>query len=215
VSDDRVVEPLRITRCDGATRPCDHATVPDGHDEAGLVERVAAGDTDALRELYGRFGSILFGMALRVVGDRQAAEECTQDTFVAVWRGARTYDPARASVSTWLVSIARNRAVDLVRRRAARPADPYAEVERADESPDTAETVAAAETSSRVAAALGELPDAQREVIVLAYFHGLSHSEIAERLGLPLGTVKGRARLALDRLRGLAVTYALETERSG
>jgi RNA polymerase sigma-70 factor (ECF subfamily) len=189
--------------------------VPDGHDEAGLVERVAAGDTDALRELYGRFGSILFGMALRVVGDRQAAEECTQDTFVAVWRGARTYDPARASVSTWLVSIARNRAVDLVRRRAARPADPYAEVERADESPDTAETIAAAETSSRVAAALAELPDAQREVIVLAYFHGLSHSEIAERLGLPLGTVKGRARLALDRLRGLAVTYALETERSG
>jgi RNA polymerase sigma-70 factor (ECF subfamily) len=189
--------------------------VPDERDDAELVARVADGDTGALQELYERLGSIVFGMALRVLGDRQAAEECTQDTFVAVWRGAGRFDPERAAVSTWLVSIARNRAVDLVRRRAARPADPYAEVEQRDESPDVADAVVATEMSSRVAAALAELPNAQREVVVLAYFQGLSHSEIAERLGVPLGTVKGRARLALDRLRVLAPTYALDTEHSG
>jgi RNA polymerase sigma-70 factor (ECF subfamily) len=188
--------------------------VADDRDDVELVERVAAGDTEALRELYERFGSLLFGMALRVVGDRQAAEECTQDVFVSVWRGAGRFDPERGSVSTWLIAIARNRAVDLVRRRAARPADPHAEIERRDESPDAAELVAAAETSSNVAAALAELPAPQREVILLAYFQGLSHSEIAERLDLPLGTVKGRARLALDRLRALAPAFALGTEPS-
>lgn len=187
----------------------------DGLDDAELVARLAAGDQSALRALYERFGSVVFGMALRVLGDRQAAEECVQDTFVAAWREAPNYDPRRAAVSTWLVTIARNRAVDLVRRRAARPADPVADVERPDEAPDTAEAVVAVETATRVAAVLAELPRPQREVIVLAYFQGLSHSEIAERLGIPLGTVKGRARLALDRLRALAPAHALDAEQLG
>jgi len=191
---------------------CDHGSVGEEQDDVALVARVAAGDNDALRELYDRFGSIVFGMAMRVVGDRQAAEECTQDTLLSVWRGAKGYDPRRAAVSTWMITIARNRAVDLVRRRAARPSDPVAEIERSDESPDVADVVAAADTSLRVATALAELPHPQREVIVLAYFHGLSHNEIAERLGLPLGTVKGRARLALDRLRALAPMHLLDTE---
>ena len=184
-------------------------------DDAELVRAVGAGDREALRELYERFGGILFGTALRVLGDRQAAEECTQDVFVAVWKRASTYDPGRASVSTWLLTIARNRTVDLVRRRAARPADPHAEVETGDTAPDTGELVGAAETSHRVAEALAELPLPQREAVVLAYFHGLSHSEIAERLDVPLGTVKGRIRLALDRLRELAPRYALDVERAG
>jgi RNA polymerase sigma-70 factor, ECF subfamily len=189
--------------------------VPSESEDAELVARVGDGDTAALRELYERFGSILFGMALRIAGDRQAAEECTQDVFVSVWQRARDYEPERAAVSTWLITIARNRAVDYVRRRAARPADPYAEVEPTDDpSADVADTVAAAETSRRMAAALAELPHAQREVLILAYFQGLSHSEIADSLGLPLGTVKGRTRLALDRLRALAPTHAFDTERS-
>jgi RNA polymerase sigma-70 factor (ECF subfamily) len=184
-------------------------------DDAELVRAIGAGDRDALRELYDRFGSILFGTALRVLGDRQSAEECTQDVFVAVWKRASSYDPGRAAVSTWMLTIARNRAVDLVRRRAARPADPYADVETSESSPDAADLVGAAETSHRVAEALAELPRLQREAVVLAYFHGLSHSEIAERLDVPLGTVKGRMRLALDRLRDLAPNYALDAERTG
>jgi RNA polymerase sigma-70 factor (ECF subfamily) len=187
--------------------------VPGEPEDAVLVRRVADGDTDALRLLYERFGSIVFGLAMRQTGDRQAAEECSQDTFVAVWRNAGGYDPGRAPVSAWLLAIARNRAVDVVRRRAARPADPHAEIWQGDESaPDAADRVAAADDSRRVVEALAELAPEQREVVVLAFVHGLSHSEIAERLGLPLGTVKSRIRLGLDRLRAVAPTLALERE---
>lgn len=188
--------------------------MPDERDDVELLPRIATDDTEALRTLYDRYGAIVFGMAYRILGDRQAAEECTQDTFVAVWRNAASYDPSKARVSSWLVAIARNRAVDAVRRRAARPVDSHEEIwQAADESADTAEIAAAADESRRIAAAMAELPPAQRDALVLAYFEGLSHSEIAERLAVPLGTVKGRIRLALDRLRELAPTYALNTER--
>ncbi|HJU47764.1 MAG TPA: sigma-70 family RNA polymerase sigma factor [Gaiellaceae bacterium] len=185
----------------------------DDRDDLELVRRIGEGDTNALRTLYERYGSILFGYSLRLLGDRQAAEECTQDVLLSVWRGARGYDPERAAVSSWMIAIARNRAIDAVRRRAARPADPYAEVPEGSEAPDTAERVAADDTAARVAEALAELPEGQRDVVLLAYFQGLSHSEIAEQLRLPLGTVKGRMRLALDRLRTLAPRYALDVER--
>ena len=181
-------------------------------DDAILVRRFDAGDADALHLMYERYGAIVFGMTYRLLGDRQAAEECTQDVFVAVWRTASNYDPDRAQVSTWLFTIARNRAIDATRRRAARPVDPHEEIWSADESPDTADLVSAADDATRVAAAMAELPDAQREALSLAYFDGLSHSEIAERLRLPVGTVKGRIRLALDRLRAIAPRYALDAE---
>lgn len=186
--------------------------MPDDRDDLELVRRIGEGETDALRTLYERYGSILFGYSLRLLGDRQAAEECTQDVLVSVWRGARAYDPGRAAVSSWMIAIARNRAIDVMRRRAARPADPYSEVRQGSEAPDTAERVVAEDTAARVAEALAELPEGQREVVLLAYFQGLSHSEIAEQLRLPLGTVKGRMRLALDRLRTLAPKYALDAE---
>jgi RNA polymerase sigma-70 factor (ECF subfamily) len=186
--------------------------VPDERDDAELVRLVAADDTDALRVLYERYGSIVFGMARRVLGDRQLAEECTQDVFVALWRGAAKYEPERARVSTWLIGITRYRAIDLVRRRAARPVDPYGEIWRGDESPDSADLAATADQARRVAAAVAELPAPQRDALMLAYFEGLSHSEIADRLEVPLGTVKGRIRLALDRLRELAPAYALNAE---
>lgn len=191
---------------------CDHAPVPEPVDDALLVSRVESGDADALRELYDRYGSIVFGMTYRLLGDRHAAEECTQDVFVCVWRTARSYEPTRARVSTWLLTIARNRAIDATRRRAARPVDPHEDVWTVDESPDTADLVTSTDEASRVAAALAELPDAQREALSLAYFEGLSHAEIAERLRVPVGTVKGRIRLALDRLRAIAPKYALEAE---
>lgn len=181
-------------------------------DDVLLVRRVDDGDADALRVLYERYGGIVFGMTYRLLGDRQAAEECTQDVFVSVWRTARAYDPERARVSTWLLTIARNRAIDATRRRAARPVDPHEDVWSADESPDTADVVSNADEAARVAAALAELPEVQREALSLAYFDGLSHSEIAERLRIPVGTVKGRIRLALERLRSIAPEYALEAE---
>jgi RNA polymerase sigma-70 factor (ECF subfamily) len=186
--------------------------VPEARDDLELVLRIGEGETDALRTLYERYGSILFGYSLRLLGDHQAAEECTQDVLVSVWRNARSYDPGRAAVSSWMLAMARNRAIDVLRRRAARPADPHAEVPPGSEAPDTAERVVQEDTATRVAEALAELPEGQREVVLLAYFQGFSHTEIAEQLQVPLGTVKGRMRLALDRLRALAPKYALEVE---
>jgi RNA polymerase sigma-70 factor (ECF subfamily) len=184
-------------------------------EDGELVRRVAEGDAEALRELYRLYGTLVFGVAYRVLGDRQLAEDCTQNVFVALWRGARSYDPGRARVTTWLFTVTRNNAIDIVRRREARRADPLPEDEAAwaaGTEPDAAELTAAADTAERVAAALAELPPAQLEAVSLAYFDGLSHAEIAERLGVPLGTVKGRIRLGLDRLRELAPSYALESE---
>ena len=107
----------------------------------------------------------------------------------------------------------RSRAYDLARRRTARPVDPHEDVWTTDEAPDSADLAIAADHSVRVAEAMAELPETQREALALAYFDGLSHTEIAERLGIPIGTIKGRIRLALERMRTLAPKYALEPER--
>jgi len=181
-------------------------------DDAELVRRIAAGDTEALRDLYDRFGTILFGLAYRTLGDRQLAEDCIQEVFVTVWRNAGRYDFSRALVTTWLFTIVRNKAVDAVRWQSRRGAEPLPEDWSFGESPDSADIAAAAENGERVAAALAELPTPQLEVLSLTYFEGLTNAEIAERLDVPLGTVKGRLRLALERLRALAPKYALETE---
>ena len=181
-------------------------------DDALLLRYVAAGETDALRALYDRYGSVLYGLAYRTLGDRQLAEDCVQEVFVTAWRSAERYDPRRASVTTWLFTILRNKTVDALRRRSRRPADPLPERWPDDEAPDAADVVAANDQGERVASALAELPPNQLEAVSLAYFEGLTQSEIADRLGVPLGTVKGRLRLALDRLRTLAPAYAFETE---
>ena len=186
--------------------------MPADRDDALLLRHVAAGDTGALRALYSRYGAVIFGLALRTLGDRQLAEDCVQEVFVTAWRSAGRYDPRRASVSTWLFAIARNKTVDALRRRSRRPAEPLPERWPDDKAPDAAELVAAGDQGRRVASALAELPPHQLEAISLAYFEGLTQAEIAARLGVPLGTVKGRLRLALELLRTLAPTYAFETE---
>ena len=163
-------------------------------EDVELVRRVAEGDGDALRELYGLYGKIVFGMAYRVLGDRQLAEDCTQDVFIALWRGARSYDPKRARVTTWLFTVTRNTAIDIVRRREVRRADPLPEDESAwakDTAPDPAEVAATAEQAERIASALAELPRPQLEAVSLAYFDELSHAEIAKRLDLPAGHRQG------------------------
>lgn len=179
--------------------------------DAVAVARVADGDTDALRELYDRYGRIVYGMTYRLTRDAQLAEEATQDTFVAVWRRAASFDPERAKLSTWLFVIARNRAIELVRARSRAP-EPHESVEPAGQEPDPADLALLADDAERVAEALAELPESQLEVIRLAFFDGLSHGEIAELLGQPLGTVKSRIRLGLDRLRAQLELPEVEVE---
>ena len=124
--------------------------------------------------------------------------------FLGVWRKASNYDPKRARVSTWISRSRANRAIDLVRHRAARPAELRAEVEVLGDVADTSDVIAQADVSQRVAQAVAELPYTQSQVVQLAFFHDLTHAQIAEKLGLPLGTVKGRIRLGLERLKDAA-----------
>jgi RNA polymerase sigma-70 factor (ECF subfamily) len=182
-------------------------------DEAELVERVARGDEHAFRALYERFAAIVHAIARRVLSDPHAAEECTQDVFVQVWRQAARFDPARGTLGAWIVTIARSRAFEHGRRLARRDI-PSEDVDAGQAAGDHAGEVLAADDALVLARAMAELPAAQLEALRLAYFDGLSHSEIAERLDVPLGTVKGRIRLALDRLRADAAhELAGEAER--
>jgi RNA polymerase sigma-70 factor, ECF subfamily len=168
--------------------------------DATLVERLPRDDSgDELRELYRRYSGELFGFACNALGDRELAEEVVQDVFARAWRHAAVYDPRRASVRTWLYSIARNRIVDARRRAASRPglaaaADPEspAELDRRLEQ---------AVLRWQVAAALARLSPEHREVIRLAHYGGLTLREIAERKGIPIGTVKSRTSYALRSLR--------------
>lgn len=170
-----------------------------------LITLVAARDHRALMALYDRHGRMAFALAYRVLGDAQAAEEAVQDAFLQVWRRAETFDPARGSGGrAWLLTIVRNRAVDGLRRRTgrAREATPLEEVEATAvaATPGPWAEVAATLDRERVRTAVAELPRDQQDAIRLAYFDGLSHGEIADRTGIPLGTVKGRVRLGLRKL---------------
>ena len=179
-------------------------------DDAAAMAAVAAGDPNALRHLYQRYGRLAHSIAYRISGDRLTAEECTQDAFVALWKRADRFDPGRGQVSTWLFAIARNLALSAVRRqRSTVELDQSTEVATS-AGPD--ELVASADAAAQLANAMASLPEPQLTVLQLAYFEGLSQSEIAEQLGLPLGTVKGRVRLALERLR-LVVTDEAATNR--
>ena len=169
--------------------------------DGSLAAAIAAGDPAALRHAYARFGRLVYSVAFAITRDAGAAEECTQDAFVALWRGAADYDPARAGLATWLLTVARNRAID--RRRRARTRGAYPPPDRADGGPDPADLADVADRAQRLAEAMAALPPAQLESLQLAFFEELTHGEIAERLGVPLGTVKGRIRLALERLRAL------------
>ena len=180
-------------------------------DEA-LVALVARGDEDALAELYDRIGRIAYGLALRVLRDDRLAEDAVQDGFLALWRTAAAFRPERAKASTWVLTLVHRRAVDLVRREERRRAEPLAE-----EAAAVAEAAERTEEAAwlrfereRVQAALRQLPDTQREALELAYYGGFSQSELAERLGVPLGTIKSRMFAGLARLRELLDDSAQE-----
>ena len=169
-----------------------------GVEDEILVRRVAAGDERALGGLYDRYAGLVYGAGTRYLGDRGQAEDLVQDVFLSVWRNAGRFDPSRASFSTWVYRITRNRATDLIRRRRARvrtvngglPPDPG--------EPDPSGSLS---RGFDVVAALGRLSPSHREVLVLAYFEGLSQREISARTGTPLGTVKSRTTAAMRALR--------------
>jgi RNA polymerase sigma-70 factor (ECF subfamily) len=172
-----------------------------------LLDLIARGNQQAVRALYGRYGRLVHGMALQVLGDESAAEEVTQDVFLRVWEKAGTYHAEKAKVSTWLMRVARNRAIDVARQRgtaSSRTATAWDELESVADTgaPDPAEGASRGHCTEEVRSALAALPDEQRRALGLAFFQGLTHQRIAESLGEPLGTVKTRIRDAMRKLRG-------------
>jgi RNA polymerase sigma factor (sigma-70 family) len=180
-------------------------------DEA-LVALVARGDEDALAELYDRVGRIAYGLALRILRDERHAEDAVQEAFLQVWRSAGTFRPERAKASTWVLTLVHRRAVDLVRREERRQADPLTDDAGAvlEAAEQTDEAAWLRFERERVQTALKQLPDLQREALELAYYGGFSQSELAQRLGVPLGTIKSRMFAGLARLRELLDESAQE-----
>lgn len=162
-----------------------------------LIQRAAAGDRSAFEDLYRRYARPVFGLALRRLGDRGRAEDAVQEAFASIWRSASSYRPDRGSGASWLYAVARNAILDRARSRGDIPAE-IPDTPAADAGPDVRAELAW--NAWRVHRALEELPEREREVISLAYWSGLSQSEVAEFLGIPLGTVKTRTRAALMRL---------------
>jgi len=163
--------------------------------------RATVPDLADLEALYDAHHRQAIGLAFRILGDMGDAEEAVQEVFLSAWRSGHTYDPSRGSTHTWILSMVRNRSIDVLRARRRRPVQPLAE---GVDPPDTTDVPAQAASNVDAAsarAALDTLPPEQKQVIELAYFGGLSHTEIAAQLAAPIGTVKGRIRLGLDHLR--------------
>jgi RNA polymerase sigma-70 factor, ECF subfamily len=174
--------------------------------DSALVEHMKAGDERALAALYDRYSGMLFAMLLRILRDRQAAEEVLQDLFLQLWRNASSFDASRGSLPAWLMVIGRNRAISRLRRRSSQeePEDVEAWPANAVASPvDIEGEMQRTLLTQKLRTAMAALPREQREAVELAYFEGMTQTEIAERTGSPLGTVKSRVRAALQSLKEL------------
>jgi RNA polymerase sigma-70 factor, ECF subfamily len=171
-----------------------------------LMPLIGEKDPEAFEVFYDRHGGVAYSLAYRIVGEKAAAEDVTQEAFISVWRSGARFDRTRGSVRSWMLSIVRNRAIDALRSRAGKAPkltfDDDAILEQRPSGELTEEEAMRRETASEVRGALGELPGEQSKVIELAYFGGFSQSEISRMLGVPLGTVKGRMRLGLEKIRG-------------
>ena len=195
---------MRAKRKDTGAARCGkrQAVVKAGHgtDWVSLLGKVAASqDTDAFAALFEHFAPRVKAFLMKSGADHAMAEECAQDVMVTVWKKAAQFDASRASVATWIFTIARNRRIDMLRRN--RRPEPEDLTWGPEEEPDQADVLSLQQESEQLALAIANLPEKQRMMIERAYFGELSHSEIADETGLPLGTIKSRIRLALDRLR--------------
>lgn len=179
-------------------------------DPETLLERVARGDRDAVMTLYDRFSGVLLAVALRVLGQRAEAEDVVQDVFARVWREAASFNRQRGSAAAWLITLARNRSIDVVRARRRRSEHEADEPDAAPVEPlATPEgALSDAQRAAAVRLAMSALRPEQRAVLELAYFSGLSHSEIAARLDQPLGTVKTRIAQSVRKLREELARFA-------
>lgn len=169
-----------------------------------LIADLGRGDSAALELLYDRYRRLAMAVAYRILEDATAAEDCLQDAFVQVWRNNASYHPERGSVKSWLLTIVRNAAIDRHRGKEGRSRQdrPIDEVDYLlSESDDPHELAVESLQAEQIKAAIEALPGEQQEAITLAFFNGLTHQEIAERIGVPLGTVKGRMRLGLRKMR--------------
>lgn len=177
-------------------------------DDLQLVRLIQQSDRQAFSVFYDRYVNLIFSIAYNILGDQNLAEEVTQDVFLKIWYKIDRYNPTLSKVNTWMSRIARNRTIDVLRKnKHINQQVRWAEAEPR-ENPDAATTEEQAEqrmTNMRVRSALAQLPEEQRAVLALAYFKGMSQREIAEELGEPLGTVKTRVRLGMQKLRGLLI----------
>ena len=179
-------------------------------DDENLIELIVRANQDALSELYDRYGRLVYSLAIKTIGEPTLAEEITQDVFLRIWEKAYTYRADQAKVSTWLTSIARHRTIDMLRRRGVRPeanSIPWPELS-SDTIPNAdgctpEEITEQVIRGGRVKEAIATLPSEQQKALVLAYFYGYTQSQIAELLEEPLGTIKTRIRLAMQKLRQL------------
>ena len=182
-------------------------------EEAALLERVRQRDERAVEILYARYGSSLYSLAYQVTGSDRYAQDVVQEVFISVWKDAGRFDPAKGALSSWLFALARHKAIDLVRREATirkRTADVDLEFEESSDDVDQEAWLRI--RRDRVHEAIRQLPEAQRVALELAFFAGLTHVEVAERLGIPLGTAKTRIRTALLRLRDIIGPSLSEAE---
>jgi len=166
--------------------------------DLATVTAMKSGDQSAMAELYDRYSSVVYAVALRVLGDTGAAEDVLQEVFLQLWRNPGAFDAARGSLGAWLAVIARNRAIDSLRKR--RPETEIDDV-IVSVAPDLASDADRSRAAQKIRVMLGEMPTAQRSALELAYFEGMSHSEIATKTGEPLGTIKTRIRAGLTALR--------------
>jgi RNA polymerase sigma-70 factor (ECF subfamily) len=179
-------------------------TTIDDRDDSSLLRCVQKGDGQALAVLYDRYGGIAYGLAYRIVGDAAGAEDAVQDAFVSMWKQAPRFDPERGQVRSWLLTIVHHRAIDIVRRRTNRPERQLpdgAEEFLVDASARPDELAEWSMEARAIREAVSRIPDDQRRTVEMAYFHGMTHLEISEEMGVPLGTVKSRLRIAMDKMR--------------